>query len=508
MTYSKNEGRRKKKLTPDMPVDYTFNGHTPPQALQIEDAILGVIMLERQAIDAVSSMLPVEAFYRDSNQRVYRAILELHKESRSFDELSVIEQLKRTEELDIVGGAHYVASLTNKVVSSARIEDHCRIVYEKFLLREQIRIYAEGLNACYESFADGFETLDDTSSRLITLSTKTERGNVTPIDAALVPAIQRIETLRNSKEDIIGVPTGFVSLDRVTHGWQAPDFIILAARPSVGKTAFALNLARNASLHPRKPTPVAIFSMEMSTGQLINRMLSAESEIWLEKITRGKLDDADMKLLYIKGIQPLAKAKIFIDDTPALNILELRAKCRKLKNLHGVGLIIVDYLQLMNGLGDGRNQNREQEIATISRGLKGLCKELNIPIIALSQLSREVEKRSGGKPQLSDLRESGAIEQDADVVMFLTRPDYQKEEGEVDPMLQHLADVTFRKHRNGTLETVPLFTRLEIQKFMEEVEYNDYNQKRDKDRGRLIPLKDALNINPKNYQNGTDDNPF
>jgi replicative DNA helicase len=269
------------------------------------------------------------------------------------------------------------------------------------------------------------------------------------------------------------VPTGFPLMDKLTYGWQPTDLIILAARPSVGKTAFALNLARNAALHPTKPTAVGFFSLEMSAGQLVQRILSAESEIWLEKIARGRLEEHEMKQLYKKGIERLASAPIHIDDTAALNIFELRAKCRRLKNKHNVGLIIIDYLQLMSGTSENRNTNREQEISRISRDLKGLAKELNIPIIALSQLSREVEKRGAKEgqkiPQLSDLRESGAIEQDADMVMFLYRPEYYditaNEMGESNKGETH---VRIAKHRNGQLDTIKLKALLHIQKFIEE----------------------------------------
>jgi replicative DNA helicase len=279
--------------------------------------------------------------------------------------------------------------------------------------------------------------------------------------------------LRTRQDEISGVPTGFNLLDRLTYGWQPTDLIILAARPSVGKTAFALNLARNAALHPTKPTAVGFFSLEMSAGQLVQRILSAESEIWLEKIARGRLEEHEMKQLYKKGIERLASAPIHIDDTAALNIFELRAKCRRLKNKHNVGLIIIDYLQLMSGTSDNRNSNREQEISRISRDLKGLAKELNIPIIALSQLSREVEKRGAKEgqkiPQLSDLRESGAIEQDADMVMFLYRPEYYditaNEMGESNKGETH---VRIAKHRNGQLDTIKLKALLHIQKFIEE----------------------------------------
>ncbi len=296
------------------------------------------------------------------------------------------------------------------------------------------------------------------------------RKNFETIDTVLVKTIQRIEDLRHKNEDITGVPSGYSSLDRVTYGWQNSDLIILAARPSVGKTAFALNLARNAVLHPTKQTPVAFFSLEMSAGQLVQRILSAESEIWLEKISRGKLEEHEMKQLYAKGIQRLAQAPLFIDDTPALNIFELRAKCRRLKARDNIGLIIIDYLQLMSGTGENRNGNREQEISNISRNLKSLSKELNVPIIALSQLSREVEKRGakdGSKvPQLSDLRESGAIEQDADMVMFLYRPDYyDMTTNETGENIKGLTEVKIAKHRNGSLETVKLKALLHIQKF-------------------------------------------
>ncbi|MGH2565996.1 MAG: replicative DNA helicase, partial [Ginsengibacter sp.] len=288
-----------------------------------------------------------------------------------------------------------------------------------------------------------------------------------------VKTVQRIEDLRHKNEDVTGVPSGFSSLDRVTYGWQNTDLIILAARPAVGKTAFALNLARNAAMNGNKQTPVALFSLEMSAGQLVQRILAAESEIWLEKIARGKLEEHEMKQLYARGIQRLAKAPIYIDDTPALNIFELRAKSRRLKTKHNIGLIIIDYLQLMSGTGDNRQSNREQEISNISRNLKALAKELNVPIVALSQLSREVEKRGakdGTKmPQLSDLRESGAIEQDADLVMFLYRPEYYDiTSNEMGENNRGETIVRIAKHRNGTLETIKLRALLHIQKFVED----------------------------------------
>ncbi|RYF86679.1 MAG: replicative DNA helicase, partial [Chitinophagaceae bacterium] len=294
------------------------------------------------------------------------------------------------------------------------------------------------------------------------------------IESVLVKTFNRIEDMRSRSDEITGVPTGFPTLDKITYGWQPTDLIILAARPSVGKTAFALNLARSAALRAAgdniKPTAVAFFSLEMSSAQLVQRVLSAESEIPLEKISRGRLEEHEMQQLYKNGFNKLSKAPIYIDDSAALNIFELRAKCRRLKNKHNIGMIIIDYLQLMTGSAD-RNSNREQEISKISRDLKSLAKELQVPIIALSQLSREVEKRKEGNkiPQLSDLRESGAIEQDADMVMFLYRPEYyeitQDEFGESNKGETH---VKIAKHRNGSLETVKLKALLHIQKFIEE----------------------------------------
>jgi replicative DNA helicase len=394
----------------------------------------------------------------------------LANKSQPIDILTVVEELKMQEELDVIGGPYYVTKLTNSVVSAANIEAHSRIILQKFIQRELIRISGEIISDAYEDSTDVFDLLDQAESKMYEVTSKHLKNNYESIDAALVKAIQRIEDLRNRDEDITGVASGFPSIDKVTYGWQPTDLIILAARPAVGKTAFALNLARNAALNPRRQTPVAVFSLEMGAAQLVQRILSAESEILMEKISRGKLEEHEMKQLYAKGIQKLAQAPIFIDDTAALNIFELRAKCRRLKNLNNIGLIIIDYLQLMSGTGGG-NTNREQEISTISRSLKGLAKELQVPIIALSQLSREVEKRKDGNkmPQLSDLRESGAIEQDADMVCFIYRPEYydvtQNEMGESNRGETH---IRIAKHRNGSLETIKLRARLEIQRFYDD----------------------------------------
>ncbi|MDP4215435.1 MAG: replicative DNA helicase, partial [Bacteroidota bacterium] len=408
-----NKDRGKLRRKPPGDLSTMVYGKVPPQAKELEDAVLGAIMLEKSAFDTVVEILKPECFYMESHQRIFRAMQGLAQKSQPIDILTVVEELKTREELEMVGGPYYVTRLTNAVVSSANIETHSRIILQKFIQRELIRVSGEIIGDAYEDSTDVFDLLDDAESKLFEITNNHLRKNFDTIDTVLVKTIQRIEDLRHKQEDITGVPSGFASLDRITYGWQSTDLIILAARPSVGKTAFALNLARNAALHPSKPTPVAFFSLEMSSAQLVQRILSAESEILMEKIARGKLEEHEMKQLYKKGIDRLAKAPIFIDDTPALNIFELRAKCRRLKNKHNVGCIIIDYLQLMSGAGENRNGNREQEISRISRDLKGLAKELQVPIIALSQLSRAVESRKEGEkiPQLSDLRESGAIEQ-------------------------------------------------------------------------------------------------
>src|SRR5580765_3288438 len=387
-----NKDRKQKRRTA-VDLGTMVYGKVPPQARELEEAVLGAIMLEKNAFDAVIEILKPECFYVDAHQRIFRTMQGLANKSQPIDILTVVEELKTREELDLVGGPYFVTKLTNAVVSAANIDAHARIILQKFIQRELIRISGEIIGDAYEDATDVFDLLDNAETKLFEITNNHLRKNFDTIDSVLVKTIQRIEDLRHKNEDISGVPSGYTALDYVTYGWQNTDLIILAARPAVGKTAFALNLARNAVMHPGKPTPVAVFSLEMSAGQLVQRILAAESEIWLEKIARGKLEEHEMKQLYARGIQRLAQAPIFIDDTPALNIFELRAKCRRLKNKHNIGMVIIDYLQLMSGTGENRNSNREQEISNISRNLKALAKELNIPIVALSQLSREVEKR-------------------------------------------------------------------------------------------------------------------
>ncbi|MBI2283466.1 MAG: replicative DNA helicase [Bacteroidetes bacterium] len=463
---SLNKDRKRRKTSIDMST--MLYGKVPPQAKELEEAVLGAVMLEKSAFDTISEIIKPECFYVEANQLIYKSMQGLQQKSMPIDILTVVEELKMREQLDAVGGPYYVTKLTNSVVSTANIEAHARIVLQKFIQRELIRISGEIIGDAYEDSTDVFDLLDESETKMFNITNNYLKKNFEDIQNVLAKTINRIDELRTKTEDISGVPSGFPTLDRITYGWQPTDLIILAARPSVGKTAFALNLARNSALHPTKPVPVGFFSLEMSASQLVQRILSAESEIKMEKISRGKLENYEYEQLLSKGIKKLEVAPIFIDDTAALNIFEFRAKARRLVNKHNVGIIIIDYLQLMSGSGD-RNSNREQEISNISRNLKALAKELSVPIIALSQLSRAVETRKESKmPQLSDLRESGAIEQDADMVMFIYRPEYYEvmnnEHGESTHGETH---IRIAKHRNGSLETVKLRAKLDIQKFEE-----------------------------------------
>jgi replicative DNA helicase len=462
-----NKDRKRRKSNLDLST--MVYGKIPPQAKDLEEAVLGAIMLEKSAFDSViDTNIKPECFYVEAHQVIFSAMQDMQQRGIPIDILTVVEELKRKEQLDAVGGPYYVTKLTNTVVSTAHIDAHARIILQKFIQRELIRISGEIIGDAYEDSTDVFDLLDESETKMFNITNNYLKKNFEDIGNVLAKTINRIDELRTKEEDISGVPSGFASLDRITYGWQPTDLIILAARPSVGKTAFALNLARNAALNPVKPTGVGFFSLEMSAAQLVQRILSAESEIMLEKISRGKLEEYEYQQLHAKGIKRLETAPLYIDDTAALNIFEFRAKARRLVNKHNVGLIIIDYLQLMSGTGD-RGSNREQEISNISRNLKALAKELNIPIIALSQLSRAVETRKESKmPQLSDLRESGAIEQDADMVMFIYRPEYYEVmNNEMGESTKGETHIRIAKHRNGSLDTIKLKALLHIQRFEE-----------------------------------------
>lgn len=466
----KKEFKARRKNTADLGA--MVYGKVPPQAKDLEEAVLGAIMLEKGAIDLVAEFLKPETFYVEAHKLIFSAMVGLHTKGLPIDCMTVVEHLRESEQLEICGGPYYVTKLTNHVVSSANIVFHSRIILDRFQKRELIRIGGELIQGGYEDSADVKMLLDE-HDRSITKLIGSSGDNAVMLDKAMVQSVIQIEELRNKKQDITGVPSGFHDVDKVTHGWQNTDLIILAARPAVGKTAFALNLARNAAMNNIKPVPVAFFSLEMSSPQLVKRIMSSESEIWLDKITNGRMEEDQMKQLYTRAVQPLAKAKIILDDSAALTIFELRAKARRYKKKYDVGLIIVDYLQLMSG-DTNDSRNREREISQISRGLKQLAKELNVPLIALSQLSRELEKRKGDNkiPQLSDLRESGAIEQDADMVIFLNRPEYYDvSQNEMGESIQGLTMVDIAKHRNGTLahgkDAIQLRANLAIQKFFD-----------------------------------------
>ena len=452
--------RTKSSITPQQLLEL---GKLPPQAIDLEEAVLGALMLDRNVLSNIIDILKPEAFYKESNQRIFSAIQNLFSKAEPVDILTVTQELKKSGELEIAGGAFYVTQLTNRIASAANIEAHARIVLEKYLQRELIRISTDTLQHAYEDSSDVFELLNKAEQNLFSISQTNIRKDFEHIQPILGRTIKEIEAARNEK--LSGVQSGFSSLDRITGGWQKSDLIILAARPGTGKTAFVVTMARNAAVDFNRT--IAIFSLEMTSNQLVSRFISGETELPADKLRKGDLREHEYQQLNSK-ISRLVEAKIFIDDTPALSIFEFRAKARRLKAQHDVSMIIVDYLQLMVSGQEGKF-SREQEVSMISRSLKAIAKELDVPIIALSQLSRAVEQRGGFKrPQLSDLRESGAIEQDADIVMFIYRPDMagitQDEQGN---STDGMAEIIIAKHRNGRIDSAHLMFVPHLAKFVE-----------------------------------------
>ncbi|MFT6177640.1 MAG: replicative DNA helicase [Bacteroidia bacterium] len=426
-----------------------------PQARDLEEAVLGALMLEKHAPEKVASYLKAEAFYVDAHQLIYGAVISLFTLGHPVDILTVTEQLRKDGTLESAGGAYYITSLTNKISSAANIEYHAHIVIQKSIQRQLITVAGEIGEKAFEETSDAFELLDQSEKQLFEIKNSTMTKNYDEVSDLIAKAIKDIEESTADGEGLTGIPTGFTELDRMTSGWQKSDLIILAARPGMGKTAFVLSMARNAAVLANKS--VAIFSLEMSSMQLVKRLIASEAELSSEKIRSGKLEEHEWQQLHTK-ISTIEDAKLFIDDTPALSVLELKAKARRLKSNRQLDMIIIDYLQLMRAEEGNKNAgNREQEISYISRSLKGLAKELDIPIIALAQLSRAVEQRQDKRPVLSDLRESGSIEQDADLVTFIFRPEYygitQDEEGNDNT---GLTEIIIRKHRNGSPGTVNL----------------------------------------------------
>ena len=434
-------------------------GKLPPQALDLEEAVLGALMLEKNALTTVIDILHPQSFYKDAHQKIYSAILRLFDKSEPVDILTVTQELRKKGELELAGGAFYITKLTSRVNSAANIEFHARIITECAIKRELISISGFVEKEAYEDQTDVFELLDTTEQKMYDVSERNMKKGVGEMSDIMRKALDELKEKSNQKDGLTGVPTGFSALDRVTSGWQKSDLVIIAARPGMGKTAFSLSAIRNAAVDFGKP--VAFFSLEMSSVQLVNRLIASEVQLDSEKLRKGNLAPHEWQQLH-SNINKLSEAKIFIDDTPALSVREFRTKARRLKLQHNIELIVVDYLQLMTGNDSSKGGNREQEIAYISRSLKGVAKELDVPVIALSQLSRSVETRGGDKrPQLSDLRESGSIEQDADIVMFLYRPEYYNiteiSDSDGAPMpAQGLGEVIIAKHRNGSLDNVLL----------------------------------------------------
>lgn len=444
--------RQRNKVKKDF--DFLKHGRVPPQAVDLEEAVLGAMLLEQNALSNVIDILKEDVFYLEAHQKIFSAIISLFSGSKPVDILTVTQELKRQGTLELVGGAYYVSQLTNRVASAANVEYHARIVLQKYLQRQLIWISSEIIRECYDDTTDVFDILDKAEQELFAVSETNLRRSYSTMVDLVREAIQQIENAKQHEGHLSGVPSGYSKLDMITAGWQKSDLVVLAARPGMGKTAFVLNMARNIAVDFRRP--VVVFSLEMSAVQLIMRLIASETELESDKLRRGKLESYEWQQL-IARITGLSDAPLFIDDTASLSIFELRAKCRRLKAQHDIQLVVVDYLQLMTTGTEGRG-NREQEISNISRSMKSLAKELNIPIIALSQLSRAVETRGGSKrPILSDLRESGAIEQDADMVLFIYRPEYyQITEDEKGNSTEGLAQVIIAKHRNGSLGNVDL----------------------------------------------------
>src|SRR6185312_3654748 len=466
-------------------------GKLPPQALELEEAVLGALMLEKEALTSVIDILKEDAFYKEGHKKIFAAIKKLFERSEPIDILTVTNELKRNDELELVGGAYYISQLTSKIASSANIEYHARIVLQKYIQRELISFSSETIENSYDETLDVFELLDAAEKRLFSIADENIKKDPKKAGTLIHEAIKQVEAARTRK-GLTGVPSGFTVLDRITSGWQSSDLVILAARPSMGKTALALTFAANAAI--RYNVPVAVFSLEMSNLQLAQRLMASETELGMEKLRKGQLDDREFEQLTTM-VSELSEAPIYIDDTAALSVFELRAKARRLKENHNIQMILIDYLQLMTSGVEGRGSNREQEISSISRALKSLAKELNVPIIALSQLSRAVEQRGGAKrPQLSDLRESGAIEQDADMVLFVYRQDYYgaQAEGQED-MPPDSAEIIIAKHRNGPLDSVHLKFQKEFAKFVEyepSLSYNSFSaDSSDGGQTRTLPSK-------------------
>ncbi len=449
-------------------------GKLPPQAQELEDSVLGALMIEKDAYGSVADLLRPEVFYKDQNRLVFEAIRALAAKDEPIDILSVGEKLKSQGTLDKAGGVVYLAELTRRIASTAHLRYHAQIIAQKATARDLIAMAAQIEEKAFDETQDIDELMQEAEAGIFEITQRSQKRDVTQIDPVIEEAFKRMEKAAKNTGSISGIPSGFNALDKITSGWQSPDLIIIAARPAMGKTAFVLSMAKHMAVDRQIPT--AIFSLEMSNVQLVNRLIMNVCELEGDKIKTGKMSKEDSKRLNTK-INIMKGKPLYMDDTPSLSIYELRSKARKLVHEHGVRIIIIDYLQLMNAQGSSFG-SREQEVSIISRGLKGLAKELDIPIIALSQLNRGVESRQGveGKtPQLSDLRESGAIEQDADMVCFIHRPEYYRiyNDDKTGKDLRGLAQIIVAKHRNGATDSIWLRFRNKFAKFQNEDEAFD-----------------------------------
>lgn len=438
----------------------------PPQNIEAEQAVLGAMLIDKEAIAKATEVLSADDFYREAHRVIFSAMLELYNKNEAVDMVTVTEILKRDNKLEDIGGIAYITSLANVVLTAANVKYHAEIVAEKSVLRQLVRVSTEIAAMGYEANEDVGTLLDTAESRILEISNRKKKNDFTAINDILMDSVQSIESLLQNKGGLTGLPAGFADLDKLTSGLHPSDFIILAARPSMGKTALALNIVQNVALRAHKviggePRSVAFFSLEMSKEQLVNRMLCAEAGIDSQRLRVGEMRDEDWTHLW-DACDTMSRAKIYIDDTAGITAMDMRSRARRLKAEHGLDLIVVDYLQLMQGSGKRNNSgDRQQEVSEISRSLKALARELDVPVLALSQLSRSVESRQIKRPMLSDLRESGSLEQDADIVAFLYREDYYNPETE-----NKHTELIIAKHRNGPVDTVNLFFQKQFTKFV------------------------------------------
>ncbi len=438
----------------------------PPHDIEAEQAVIGSMLTDKDAVMLAVQKLRAESFYRDDNKLIFEAMVNLYNKSQPIDLITVKDELESMELFDKVGGIEYLALLPSKVPTTANVEKYIGIVDEKSTLRHLIKAGNEIIELGYDPTANTEDAMNGAEKKIFDLIQNKNQDGMAPIKDVLIENFTKLEELYNRKQHITGVPSGFTDLDNMTTGFHGSELILLAARPAMGKSAFALNIAANAAL--KANIPVAVFSLEMSKEQLVDRILCSEAMVDSNKVRTGKLEEDDWsKLAGVVG--PLSESNIYIDDTPGISVMDIRTKCRKLKMEHNIGLVIIDYLQLVQGSNLRKNGSREQEIAEISRSLKILAKELNVPVIALSQLSRAVEQRPDHRPMLSDLRESGSIEQDADIVMFLYRDDYYNKDSED----KGLTEVILAKHRGGSTGMVKLIWMGNYTKFADWAKFED-----------------------------------